>query len=145
MSMKKSLSTTESGWTITNGAIRRLFEPRKPSRAEARVRDWLHYREGGTREYKISTGERIDIVRHDVFEIIECKRARDWRDAVRQVMEYSRYMPGYTRRIHLFGDIKQDAMRMCAKRCEVDGIKVSYANENDIENDPPQQGGWLFR
>lgn len=122
----------------------RLESKRKIDRIERRVRDWVQYREGGFREHVLCTGEKVDVINHETSQIIECKIAKEWRDAVRQIMEYSRYIPGYQRRIHLFGQSTEVQMRMCKERCKWDGIILTVADPNDTINDPPPRERMLF-
>lgn len=111
-------------------------KPAKKSQTECHVRDWIHKREGGYREVLLCTGEKIDLVIYDKMEIVEVKNACKWRDAVRQINDYAKLKPRFSKRIHLFGSVSANTKRDIIERCRWEGIRLTWAKQGDTKPVP---------
>jgi hypothetical protein len=69
---------------------------------------------GGDREVPTPAGN-IDLL--TATQLIEIKRAKNWKEAVGQVVVYGDYYPSHERRIHLFEYCKSDFLAMVKSHC----------------------------
>jgi hypothetical protein len=104
------------------------FEPEQPispptKGTEASYRDRLAEKLKGKVEVHTKAG-RIDILTDT--EVIEVKRVSGWKGAIGQVKSYGHFYPNHSLRIHLFGKLTENRLRMIQGVCQSEGILVTY-------------------
>lgn len=120
-----------------------LLEARQLPQYERTIADWLEsWFDGCTREYRLSTGERIDIVNGGT--IYEVKRIEDWTRAVGQVLSYKlTYLrdtgePEVSTALILFGNIDSSShdLNLIRAVCYNAGITQLHflGNINNLED-----------
>lgn len=67
---------------------------------------------------------RIDIV--TPTEIIELKKAKDWKSALGQIKCYGDFYPNHKMRIHLFGEMTQTQLNHAKSICKKENIKLTW-------------------
>lgn len=107
---------------VRHGFILELNPPKNFTYIEAAISNKLSESLSGKREVRCSLGQ-VDVVTSD--EIIEVKRAKLWRHAVRQILGYSIEFPGKYMRIHLFGKFDGDLSKV-NQQCLNRGIRVTW-------------------
>jgi len=95
------------------------------SSLEAQVRDRLAQRIPGSQTEVMTPFGRIDIL--TPTEVIEVKRASQWKQAIGQVEIYRQAYPHHRPRIHLFGKTKHQAL--IQKLCRSKGIRCTFADD----------------
>lgn len=93
---------------------------------EAQVRNHLAQSIPGSQTEVITEFGRIDIL--TPTEVIEVKRATQWKQAIGQVEIYLQAYPNHRPRIHLFGKTKHKMM--IQKLCKNKGIRCTFAPED---------------
>lgn len=78
---------------------------------------------GGQVEVKTPVG-RIDLLTDT--QLIEIKRASDWKNAMGQVMAYGYYYPSHQKRIHLFAPSPTEDQDLIESVCSTYGIIVTW-------------------
>ena len=108
--------------------------PRKRRRSkESAVRDSLVSSiPGAKKEVACSTGV-VDVV--TPAEIIEVKRASQWKHALGQVIAYSHDFPNKRARVHLFGN-GIEHFRVARLVCEKMGVRVTVESESVSTSEP---------
>jgi RecB family endonuclease NucS len=93
---------------------------------EAQVRNHLAQSIPGSQTEVTTEFGRIDIL--TPTEVIEVKRATQWKQAIGQVEIYLHAYPNHRPRIHLFGKTKHKTM--IQKLCKNKGIRCTFASED---------------
>lgn len=93
---------------------------------EAIVRDRLQQQIGGKTEVATPIG-RIDLLTDT--ELVEVKRAEDWKAAMGQVLAYGAFCPNHVKRLHLFGNDSLYAIQ-AREICESFEIVVTFEEVN---------------
>lgn len=75
---------------------------------------------GGKREVHTPVGY-VDLVTDEM--IVECKKARDHKHAVGQILAYSQFFPNHQKAIYLFGECPAN-INECYKLCRENKIKL---------------------
>jgi hypothetical protein len=96
------------------------------SSLEAQVRDRLARSIPGSITEVMTEFGRIDIL--TPTEVIEVKRASQWKQAIGQVEIYRRAYPHHRPRIHLFGKTKHKTL--IQNLCKSKGIRCTFASED---------------
>lgn len=91
---------------------------------EKKYRDALAKSVKGVTEVDTPVG-RIDVLSQE--EVIEVKRASDWKAAVGQAVIYSAYYPQHGKRIHLFGNVPPRDREIVEIACNRIGVRVTWA------------------
>ncbi|MCS7293571.1 MAG: hypothetical protein RMI89_11495 [Gloeomargarita sp. SKYBB_i_bin120] len=99
-------------------------KPARPS-PESLVRDQLAQTIPGSQTEVSTPYGRIDIL--TPTEVIEVKRAAQWKQAMGQVQIYAQVYPHHRPRIHLFGPVKNKTL--IRKTCRARGIRCTFAEE----------------
>ncbi|MCS7030812.1 MAG: hypothetical protein NZL92_04710 [Gloeomargarita sp. SKYG116] len=103
--------------------ITTVSSPNKPS-PEAVIRDRLAQAIPGSQTEVPTPYGRIDIL--TPTEVIEVKRATQWKQAIGQVQIYAQAYPHHRLRIHLFGVVKNKTL--IRKVCREKGIRCTFAD-----------------
>jgi hypothetical protein len=82
---------------------------------------------GGQVEVETPAG-RIDLLTDT--EIIEIKRAKNWKAAIGQVISYAMYFPDRQKRVHLFDKVPLNTFDTIARSCRENQIKLSYESDD---------------
>lgn len=94
--------------------------------SEAQIRDYLAQSIPGSQTEVSTEFGRIDIL--TPTEVIEVKRATQWKQAIGQVEIYRHGYPKHQPRIHLFGKTKHQAM--IKDVCRARGICCTFASQD---------------
>lgn len=114
------------------GFVRFLIDGAKPvdpivtapkQGTEAWYRDRVAKQLKGKTEVTTPSG-RIDVLTKT--EVIEVKQASQWKQALGQVLIYSKSYPNHQPRIHLIGDLKQSKLTQIQQECKQFGVKVTW-------------------
>ncbi len=113
---------------LAGSLIRQITTVKSVAKAspEAEVRDRLAQSIPGSRTEVSTEFGRIDIL--TPTEVIEVKRATQWKQAIGQVEIYLHTYPNHKPRIHLFGKTKHQAMIQAV--CQTKGICCTFASED---------------
>ncbi|MEN9214756.1 MAG: hypothetical protein Q6K18_05890 [Gloeomargarita sp. DG_1_5_bins_55] len=103
-------------------------QPAPSPSSEALVRDRLAQSIPGSQTEVATPWGRIDIL--TPTEVIEVKRAGQWKQAIGQVKIYLQAYPNRQPRIHLFGTIKQKTL--IQKACKNQGIRCTFAPDESV-------------
>ena len=114
-SMFPDFTPSESAATV--GKARQKRSPEKD------VQRRLCFVEKGKMEVPCPAGI-IDIITDT--DIVEVKKASDWKDAVGQVLAYGEYYPSLIKRIHLFSEVSLGMRKIIADHCSTWGILVTF-------------------
>ena len=114
-SMFPDFISSEPAATI--GRIERKGSPEKE------VQRRLSFREKGKMEIPCPAGI-IDIITET--EVIEVKKASDWKAAVGQVLAYGAYYPSLRKRIHLFSGVSSSMRKIIVDHCSTWGILATF-------------------
>lgn len=111
---------------LASQVVRRLTTPPSPKPfPESLIRDQLARTIPGSQTEVPTPYGRIDIL--TPTEIIEVKRASQWKQAIGQVQIYARAYPHHRLRIHLFGPVKNK--KLIRQTCRDQGIRCTFAEE----------------
>ncbi|MDX2273487.1 MAG: hypothetical protein NW237_16255 [Cyanobacteriota bacterium] len=91
--------------------------------SEAWYRDKLAKKLKGQVEVVTPSG-RIDILTDR--EVIEVKKASNWKAAIGQILVYGRNYPNHKKRIHLFGELTKNDLKKIKEECNAFGILLTW-------------------
>lgn len=101
----------------------RVKTPKIRQLQEPVIRNKLRAKEGGQAEVRTEAGN-IDLLTSS--QVIEVKSVESWKSAVGQVLIYGTYYPDHQKRIHLFGNCKEEVKTMITDHCMRLGIFVTF-------------------
>ncbi len=106
-------------------ALTKKRQPRSSSRSnsEAWYQNRLAQSLGGQTEVSTPDG-RIDLLTWN--EVIEVKTAKQWKQAMGQVLIYGRYYPLHRKRIHLYGAVSSEQLEHIRQQCQSHGVLVTW-------------------
>ena len=97
--------------------------PKRSSQTtEKRIQLELQAQLGGEVEVMTPAG-RIDLLTPQ--ELIEIKSVKGWKGAIGQLMIYGYYYPSHQKRLHLFGSVHSESLKMIRTHCEQLRITLS--------------------
>ena len=88
--------------------------------SEKQIQEKIHKMFGGKREVKTPVGN-IDLLTDK--EIIECKKAVDWKHAFGQIESYAQFYPHHEKALYIFGECPKN-INECYKLCRQNNVKV---------------------